>query len=103
MFINVSARMVSSSALLSAVPTQSDRGAFMSVNSSVQMASGGIASLAAGSIVYQTQTGLLANYDTLGYVVSAATLITMAMMYFIDRMVRKKAQLQAKEDAIASS
>jgi predicted MFS family arabinose efflux permease len=95
MFINVSARIVSSSALLSAVPSPRDRGAFMSVNSSVQMVSGGIASLLAGTIVYQTNTGMIVNYDILGYVVGGATFITMVMMYFIDRMVTQKQQAQA--------
>lgn len=92
MFIGVSARMVSSSALLSAVPTAKDRGAFMSINASVQMVSGGIASLAAGSIVYQTSTGVLVNYGLLGYVVAVAIAITMVLLYFIDRMVKKKMQ-----------
>ena len=96
MFINVSGRMISSSALLSAVPGPADRGAFMSINSSVQMVSGGIASLIAGSIVYQTETGYLENYDILGYVVSGATVITMVMMYTIDRMVKDKLQAFAK-------
>lgn len=90
MFIGVSGRIVSSSALLSALPTPTDRGAFMSINSSVQMISGGIASLVAGTIVYQTNTGLLVNYDILGYVVAGATLITMVMMYTIDKMVMQK-------------
>lgn len=90
MFINFSGRMVSSSALLTAVPEPPDRGAFMSINASVNMVSGGIASLIAGSIVYQTQTGHLENYDILGYVVSGATIITMGMMYLIDQIVKQK-------------
>jgi predicted MFS family arabinose efflux permease len=90
MFINFSGRMVSSSALLTAVPEPPDRGAFMSINSSVNMVSGGIASLIAGTIVYQTQTGYLENYDILGYVVSGASIITMGMLYFIDKIVKQK-------------
>lgn len=92
MFINVSGRIISSSALLSAIPTPADRGAFMSVNSSVQMVSGGVASLVAGSIVYQTSTGMIVNYDILGYVVGGATFITMVMMYFINQMVNRQEQ-----------
>ena len=90
MFINFSGRMVSSSALLSAVPDPPDRGAFMSVNAAVNMVSGGIASMIAGAIVYQTPTFQIENYDILGYVVATATVITMAMMYMIDRMVKRK-------------
>jgi predicted MFS family arabinose efflux permease len=90
MFVNFSGRMVSSSALLTGVPEPLDRGAFMSINSSVNMVSGGIASLIAGSIVYQSSNGYIRNYDVLGYVVATATLITMGLMLIIDRIVREK-------------
>lgn len=90
MFANVSGRMVSSSAMITAVPDPSDRGAFMSINSSISMVSGGIASMIAGSIVYQTQSGFIENYDILGYVVSGATLATIALMYIIHRIVVNK-------------
>jgi predicted MFS family arabinose efflux permease len=90
LFVTYAGRMVSSSALMTAVPDAADRGAFMSVNSSVNMVSGGIASIIAGAIVFQTPAGRIENYDILGYVVAAACLITMAMMYVIDRMVKEK-------------
>ena len=95
MFINVSARIISASALFSAVPAPSDRGAFMSVNASVQMVSGGIASLIAGMIVFQNESGLLGNYDILGYVVSGATLITVVMVFFINRMITRAHPVQS--------
>src|SRR5204863_10092708 len=101
MFINVSSRIISSSALLSAVPGPADRGAFMSVNSSVQMVAGGIASLIAGTIVFQDSAGVLVHYDILGYVVGGATLITMVMMYFIDRMVTSNAPVTVKPASAA--
>jgi predicted MFS family arabinose efflux permease len=90
MFIGISSRMISASALMTAVPEPQDRGAFMSVNSSVQQVSGGIASTAAGFIIVQTETGYLEHYDVLGYVVVAAMIITMAMLYFIHRYVQSK-------------
>ncbi len=102
MFIGVSARMVSSSALLSAVPNAKDRGAFMSINASVQMVSGGIASLVAGSIVYQTSTGVLVNYGILGYVVAGAIAITMVLLYFIDRMVKQRMPAASQSPAAAA-
>jgi predicted MFS family arabinose efflux permease len=96
MFISFSGRMVCSSALLSAVPEPKDRGAFMSINSSVSMMSGGIASLIAGMIVHQNNnTGPLFNYNVLGYVVSGATVITIGMMWVINRMVHEKLSIQA--------
>jgi predicted MFS family arabinose efflux permease len=90
MFINVSGRIISSSAMLSGIPTPMDRGAFMAINSAVQMVSGGIASMIAGMIVHQTESGYLENYNILGYVVAGATFITIVMMYFINQMVMKK-------------
>jgi predicted MFS family arabinose efflux permease len=90
MFICVSGRIISSSAMFSGIPTSSDRGAFMAINSAVQMVSGGIASMVAGMIVHQTESGYIEHYPILGYVVAGATLITIIMMYFINQMVMKK-------------
>ena len=90
MFAGVSSRIISSSALLTAVPTPQDRGAFMSINSSIQQISGGIATFIAGLIVIQTNDGKLVHYDTLGYVVVGAMLITIIMMYSIHLHVEKK-------------
>jgi predicted MFS family arabinose efflux permease len=91
MFMGISARMISSQALISGVPDQSDRGAFMSINSSVQQISGGIAAYAAGLIVVQSSSGELLHYDTLGYVVAITTLITVALIWFVNQRVMKAA------------
>jgi predicted MFS family arabinose efflux permease len=88
--IGVLARMISSSALMTAIPEKSDRGAFMSVNSSVQQVSGGIAAVIAGSIVVQSGTGKLLHYNTLGYVVVSAVIITIVTMYFINKILEQK-------------
>jgi hypothetical protein len=79
--------MISSSALMTAVPDPRDRGAFMGVNASVQQISGGIASAMAGLIVIQTPSGALEHYNTLGYLVIITTMITIGMMYYINRVV----------------
>lgn len=92
LFIGISSRMIAASALMTAIPEAKDRGSFMSVNSSVQQISGGFASILAGLIVVQTTSGYLERYDILGYTVDAAILITIVMMYFIDRQVKAKAQ-----------
>lgn len=83
LFVGISARMVSASALTSAVPETHDRGAFMSVNSSVQQISGGIASFAAGLIVVESPNGPLQHYERLGYVVTAAAIISAVLMYWL--------------------
>jgi MFS family permease len=102
MFAAVFSRMVTSSALLSAIPNPVDRGAFMSVNSSVQQISGGVATFIAGLIVVQqTPTSALQNYDMLGYVVVGATLITIVFMYGIHLHVKKTKLVNPAGDKLA--
>jgi predicted MFS family arabinose efflux permease len=87
LFIAITARMIASQALSSAVPEAQDRGAYMSISSSLQQLAGGVASSAAGLIVTQNGDGPLAHYDRLGYVVSGAIIVTLVLMYKINRMV----------------
>lgn len=101
MFVGVSTRMISSSALITAVPELKDRGAFMSVYSSVRQIAGGIASAIAGVIVIQQNNGPLQRYDVLGYVVIATMLISMLMMYFINRTITRR-QETTKENPVAA-
>jgi predicted MFS family arabinose efflux permease len=90
LMVAVSSRMISASALMSIVPDAHDRGAFMSVNSSIQQVSGGVAAGAAGLIVVQTASGTLEHYDTLGYVVVVAILAVIFLLYPIQRAVAAK-------------
>jgi len=87
MFMGIMSRMISATALISAVPTPQTRGSFMAVMASLQQAAGGVAASIAGLIVFQTPSGALARYDVLGYVVVAAMLIVVVMLRSIDRMV----------------
>lgn len=96
MFIGITSRMVSASALLTAIPSPEDRGAYMSIQSSIQQISGGLATTLAGLIVVQNSSGFLHNYDMLGYVVIAATVISMGMMYIINQSIRQKRKLELK-------
>ncbi len=90
LFAGIMARIIPSSALLTAIPEPQDRGAFMGINSSIQQISGGVAAAVAGMIVVQTSSGKLENYDILGYVVVGAMLITMVMVYWLDQLVMRK-------------
>jgi hypothetical protein len=90
MFAGVFARMISSSALVSAVPLPSDRGAFMGVNSSIQQISGGIATFIAGLIIVQAPSGALENYDVIGYVIIGATVISLGLIYWIHLYVKSQ-------------
>ena len=86
--------MIASSALLTAVPDAKDRGAFMSINSSTQQISGGIASIIAGLIIVQTSSGKLERYDILGYVVITSMLIAVWMLYYLNKRVQHKLHAQ---------
>jgi predicted MFS family arabinose efflux permease len=87
MFTAISARMVSAQALASGVPAQQDRGAYMSISSSMQQLAGGVASSCAGLLVTQTGSGPLEHYDRLGYVVAIAIAATVVLMARINTLV----------------
>ena len=91
LYTGISSRMISSSALISGVPEMQDRGAYMGINSSIQQVSGGVAAFVSGLIVYQpAKNAPLQHFDTVGYVTAGTMLVTLGMMYFIDRQVSKK-------------
>lgn len=91
MMIGIMGRMVPSTTLASAVPDMADRGAFMSINASLQQIAGGFAAAFAGVIVVQkTKTSPLEHYDTVGYIVSAISVIAIYMMYRVNVMVKNK-------------
>jgi MFS family permease len=90
MFAGISSRMISASALMTSVPNLEDRGAFMSVNSSIQQISGGLASLLAGAIVIKAPDGHLERYDWLGYTVIASMVISVVLMKWVDNFVKNK-------------
>jgi predicted MFS family arabinose efflux permease len=90
--IGIFSRMISSTALTSALPKPADRGSYMSISSSLQQISGGIASIVAGLVVVQLPGGQLQRFDILGYVLVGTTLITLVFMYLIDRKIRGTAR-----------
>ena len=93
LFVAITCRMITASALISAVPDLADRGAFMAVNTSLQQFSGGLASSVAGLIVVQASDGRIERYDLLGWVVVGAMMLMVALMYPINRAVMRKAAL----------
>ncbi len=67
MMMGILSRMVPSSALTTAIPDIQDRGAFMSVTSSLQQIAGGVAAASAGMIVSQKEKfSPLEHYNILG-------------------------------------
>jgi len=91
MMIGIMSRMVPSSALISAVPEMQDRGAFMSINASLQQIAGGIAAAVAGLIVYQQDKfSPLEHYDIVGYTVVAISIISIILMSRVNNLVKNK-------------
>lgn len=83
-------RMISSSTLMTMVPEPQERGAFMSISSSIQQIAGGVASICAGLIVFQNSSGKIEHFNILGYIVVFFMLVTVGMIYLIERFVIKK-------------
>lgn len=91
MMMGIMSRMIPSSALTSAIPEMSDRGAFMSVNSSLQQIAGGVAAAVAGMIVTQPRKGApLQHYNVVGYVIVGISIISILLMRRVDKMTKKK-------------
>ena len=91
MMIGIMGRMVPSMALTSALPNMQDRGAFMSINSSLQQIAGGIAAAVGGMIVVQKdKASPLEHYDTLGYVIVGITLISILLVYRVHKIIVNK-------------
>jgi predicted MFS family arabinose efflux permease len=90
LFMGISSRMVSASALMTAIPQPQDRGAFMSINSSVQQIAGGVAAYVAGMLVTQSKAGPMLHYNRLGFAVVGSMMVAILLMYMIDRHVKQK-------------
>jgi predicted MFS family arabinose efflux permease len=97
MFAGVMSRMIPSQALMTAVPKTQDRGAFMSINSSLQQIAGGIASVIAGMVIVQQPGGKLLHFNTLGYVVIIMMAICILCMYAINKQVLRKVHSKPEE------
>ncbi len=90
--MGIMSRMVPAMALTSSLPVMQDRGAFMSINSSLQQIAGGVAAGIGGLIVVQkTKTSPLEHYDTLGYVIVIITLICIFLLYRVSKIVKATA------------
>jgi predicted MFS family arabinose efflux permease len=91
MMLGIMARMVPSQALTASLPEQKDRGAFMSINSSLQQLAGGIAAMIGGLIVTQKNTwSPLERFDILGFVVIAVILTNIFLTWRVYKIIREK-------------
>ena len=91
MMMGVMARMIPSVALVSALPELRDRGAFMSINSSLQQLAGGIAAAIGGMIVVQKDNfSPIEHYDTLALVVAVFVGICVYVLSLVSKIVKEK-------------
>lgn len=89
MMTAIMSRIVPAMALVSALPKMQDRGAFMSINSSLQQIAGGLAAAVGGMIVVQkTKTSPLQHYDTLGYVIVFIIILNIIQLYRVSNMIK---------------
>lgn len=97
LFMGIMSRMIPATTLNTAIPGLEDRGAYMSISSSLQQIAGGIAAVCAGFIVHQkTKTSPLENYDILGYVIAVITLCSIFFIWRVNQMVKTKDAIEIK-------
>lgn len=90
MFVGIFSRMIPSQALMTAIPDQSQRGSFSAVSASLQQLSGGLGAVLAAAIIAQGADGALLHFDRIGFVVVGTTIITLVMMYFVQKAVAER-------------
>jgi predicted MFS family arabinose efflux permease len=96
MMIGIMSRMTPAMALVTALPKMQDRGAFMSINSSLQQIAGGVAAGLGGMIVVQkTKTSPLLHYNYLGYIVVLIIIANIIMVYRVSKIVKSKQHMEA--------
>lgn len=91
--MGIMSRMVPAMALTSSLPKMQDRGAYMSISSSLQQIAGGVAAAVGGMIVVQkTKTSPLEHYNILGYVIVGLSAVSVYMLYRVSKMIKKERQ-----------
>ncbi|WP_348798523.1 MFS transporter [Flavobacterium adhaerens] len=101
MMVGIMGRMVPSTALVTSIPEMQDRGAFMSINSSLQQIAGGIAAAFAGTIVVQKdKISPLEHYDTLGIIIICISILSIILMSRVSKMVKRKTKQKTEDNSI---
>lgn len=94
MMIGIMSRMIPSMALTSSLPQMNDRGAFMSISSSLQQIAGGIAAAIGGMIVVQKDKfSPLEHYDRLGYVILVISVFSVFMIYRVSKLIKAQEKI----------
>jgi len=91
LMIGIMSRIVPSMALVMDLPQMQDRGAFMSINTSLQQISGGIAAAVGGLIVVQkTKYSPIEHYDTLGYLMVLISIFGVYTIYRVSKIIKAR-------------
>jgi predicted MFS family arabinose efflux permease len=101
MMAGIMSRMIPSGALISAIPVIQDRGAFMSINSSLQQIAGGIAAAFAGLIVIQKDKfSPLEHYNSLGYIIVCITMLSVYLLSRVSALIKRPSAEREKEKPV---
>jgi predicted MFS family arabinose efflux permease len=88
-FAIIMSRMTPAMALNSMMPKPEDRGAYMSISSSLQQTAGGVGSIIAGMVVIQqSESSPLEHYDILGYITVSIFLISIYLVRRVDLILK---------------
>lgn len=91
LMMSIMSRMIPAAALTSSIPEMQDRGAFMSINASLQQIAGGVAAAFAGLVVVQkTKSSPLENYDMVGYIVIAISIVSIFILIKVKSIVQQQ-------------
>ncbi len=90
-FIFISGRMIPANTITTSVVEPRYRGGFMSLNSAMMSLASGSSGLIAGNIVTQeTESSPIFNYEMVGYVAIASTLLSLVVLRLLKRVASEK-------------
>ncbi len=91
MFVGISSGSVPGMALITAVPSQHDRGSYMSLGESMQLKSNGLGSMLAGFIIRQDgESTPILHFDRVGYIVASMSIFCIFLLYQINKMIKNR-------------
>ncbi|PWS26118.1 MFS transporter [Pedobacter yonginense] len=90
-FAAIMSRMGPFQAINSMIPKQENRGAYMSVSTSLQQMAGGLGVVLASTVVFQSTTkSPLQNFDILGYLVIGISAFAVVLVYKVSELTKKQ-------------
>lgn len=90
-FAVIMSRMSPAMALNSMVAKPQDRGAYMSISSSLQQTAGGLSAVVAGWVVYQpSASSPIQHYDILGYLAVGVFLLSVYLVRRVDLSLKRR-------------